>query len=120
MTALVNRYTKESVRFVVGLSLLIRAFNNPYRNLEGRQLEALSRLFARNVRIDGYPIRGTDLQEAIKGFAPIGLEWNESKGWVSATQLRVAPPLGYLYEYLLASHFLVPTEVHVRVISLTA
>ena len=33
MTALVNRYTKAPVRFVVGLSLLIRALQDPYFGL---------------------------------------------------------------------------------------
>jgi hypothetical protein len=111
MTALVNRYTKAPVRFVVGLSLLIRAFDDPYFNLEGRRLEALSRLFAQNVRIYAYPMTAVDLREAIKDFSPTGLEWSETSGWVSAKQLRFAPPLGYLYEYLLASNFLVPMQI---------
>jgi hypothetical protein len=115
MTALVNRYTKAPVRFVAGLSLLIRAFNDPYFNLKGRRLEGLSRLFAKNVRIYAYPMTGVDLQEAIKGFSPAGLEWSETNGWVSAKQLRVAPPLGHLYAYLLASNFLVPMRIPVPI-----
>jgi hypothetical protein len=113
MTALVNRYTNAPVRFVAGLSLLIRAFNDPYFNLEGRRLEGLSRLFAQNVRIYAYPTTAVNLQEAIKSFSPTGLEWSETNGWVSATQLRVAPPLGHLYAYLLASNFLVPMQIPV-------
>ena len=111
MTGLVNRYTNAPVRFVTGLSLLIRAFNDPYFNLEGRRLEALSRLFARNVRIYAYPMTVVDLQEAIKDFSPAGLEWSETDGWVSAKQLRVQPPLGHLYAFLLASNFLVPMQL---------
>src|SRR5256884_548314 len=111
MTALVNRYTKEPVRFVAGLSLLIRAFDDPYFNLEGRRLEALSRLFAQNVRIYAYPMTGVDLQESIKSLSATALEWSETNGWVSAKQLRVAPPLGHLYAYLLASNFLVPLQL---------
>jgi hypothetical protein len=110
MTALVNRYTNAPVRFVAGLSLLIRTFNDPYFNLEGRHLEGLSRLFAQNVRIYAYPMTAVDLQEAIKGFSPSGVEWSETKGWVSARQLRVEPPVGHLYAYLLASNFLVPIQ----------
>ena len=90
---------------------MIRAFSDPYLNLEGRRLEGLSRLFAQNVRIYTYPMTGLDLQEAIKGFSPSGLEWSETDGWVSARQLRVAPPLGHLYAYLLASNFLVPMQI---------
>ena len=35
MTALVHRYTQAPVRFVSGLSLIIRAFEDVYGNLEG-------------------------------------------------------------------------------------
>jgi hypothetical protein len=111
MTALANRYTNAPVRFVAGLSLLIRALNDPYFNLEGRRLEGLSRLFAQNVRIYAYPMAVVDLQEAIKGFSPTGLEWSDTNGWVSAKQLHLAPPLGHLYAYLLASNFLVPMQI---------
>lgn len=111
MTALVNRYTKASVRFVVGLSLLIRAFEDPYFNLEGSRLEALSRLFAQNVRIYAYPMTTVDFQESIKSLSATGLEWSETNGWVSAKQLRLAPPIGHLYAYLLASNFLVPMQI---------
>ncbi|HEX8879352.1 MAG TPA: hypothetical protein VF749_04945 [Candidatus Acidoferrum sp.] len=111
MTDLVNRYTKAPVRFVAGLSLLIRAFADPYFNLKGRRLEALSRLFAQNVRIYAYPMTAVDLQESIKGLSVSGLEWSETNGWVSAQQLRLAPPLGHLYAYLLASNFLVPMQI---------
>lgn len=113
MTALVNRYTRASVRVVAGISLLIRAFNDPYFNLEGRRLEGLSRLFAQNVRIYAYPMTVEDLQEATKGFSTIGLEWTETNGWVSADQLRFAAPLGHLYAYLLSSNFLVPMQTPV-------
>jgi len=111
MTALVNRYTSEPVRFVAGLSLLLRAFSDPYFNLEGRRLEGLSRLLAKNVRIYAYPMTALDLQKAIKDFSSAGVEWSETNGWVSAEQLRVELPLGHLYAYLLASNFLVPLEV---------
>jgi len=111
MTALVNRYTNAPVRLVAGLSLLMRAFDDPYFKLEGRRLEGLSRLFAQNVRIYAYPMTVAGLQEAIESFSPTGLEWSETNGWVSAEQLRVPPPLGHLYAYLLASNFLVPIEI---------
>ena len=111
MTTLVNRYTNAPVRIVAGLSLLIRALGDPYFNLEGRRLEALSRLFAQNVRIYAYPMTAVDLHESIKSLSAAGFEWSETNGWVSAEQLRVAPPLGHLYAYLLASNFLVPIQI---------
>ena len=111
MTALVNRYTKAPLRFVVGLSLLIRAFEDPYGNLEGRRLEALSRLFAQNVRVYAYPMAATDLKEWGRSFPSTGWEWSETNGFVSAKQLRLAPPIGHLYEYLLATSFLIPLQI---------
>ncbi len=111
MTALVNRHTNAPVRFVAGLSLMIRAFEDVYGNLEGRRLEALARLFAQNVRIYVYPMTATDLQKWLKSVSITGWEWTETNEWVSASQLRCLPPLGHLFAYLLASNFLVPMRV---------
>src|SRR5207245_303714 len=111
MTALVNRPTNAPVRFVAGPSLMIRASEDAYGNLEGRRLEALARLFAQNVRIYVYPMTATDLREWLKSASTSGWEWTETDGWVSASQLRHAPPFGHLFAYLLASNFLVPMRV---------
>ena len=111
MTALVNRYTTAPVRFVVGLSLIIRAFEDPYGKLEGNRLEALARLFAQNVRIYAHPMTVADLRESLDTASTSGWEWSEKDGWVSAAQLRRAGPLGHLFAYLLASNFIVPMQV---------
>jgi len=111
MTALVNRYTEAPVRFVAGLSLIIRASEDFYGNLEGSRLEALGRLFAQNVRIYAYPMTAADLREWLGTVSASGWEWSETNGWVSAAQLRRAPPLGHLFAYLLASNFIVPMQV---------
>jgi hypothetical protein len=111
MTDLVNRYTKEHVRFVVGLSLLIRVFEYRYSKLAGSFLEALSRLLARNVRIYAYPMAAKDLRQAIQSISATGWEWTDTEGSVSARQLRLAPPLGHLFDYVLASDFLVPLQI---------
>jgi hypothetical protein len=95
---LVNRYTTAPVRFVAGLSLLIGAFDSPSFDQEARRLEALSRLFAQNVRVYAYPMTVVDLHESLNG-------------WVSAEQVRLAPPLGHLYAYLLSSNFIVPIQI---------
>jgi hypothetical protein len=110
VTTLVNRYTTAPVRFVAGLSLLIGAFDSPSFDQEARRLEALSRLFAQNVRVYAYPMTVVDLHESIKEF-PSRLEWSETNGWVSAEQVRLAPPLGHLYAYLLSSNFIAPIQI---------
>jgi hypothetical protein len=111
MKSLVNRYTQAPVRFAVGLSLMIQALEGIYGNLEGRLLEALSRLLAQNVRIYVYPMSSAELRERLKVSSVSGWEWSETNGLVSATQLRHAPPLAHLFAYLLASNFLVPMQI---------
>jgi len=111
MTDYLNRYTKEHVRFVVGLSLLIRVFEDRYSKLPGSFLEALSRLFAQNVRIYAYPMTSKDLRQSIQTASATDWQWTDTNGWVSASQLRLRPPVGHLYEYVLASNFLVAMQV---------
>ena len=110
ITDFVNRYTEELVRFVVGLSVVIRAFEDRYSKLDGGFLEALSHLLAQNVRIYAYPMTTTDLKEAIERISTTDWEWDETDGWVSARQLRLAAPRRHLYAYVLDSNFLVPIQ----------
>jgi hypothetical protein len=111
MTALVSRHTKEPVRFVIGLSLLVRIWEYRYNILPGSFLEALSRLLPQNVRIYLYPMRSKDLQQAVENISAKRWQWTDTNGWVSAHQLQPPPPLGHLFEYVLASNFLVPLEI---------
>jgi hypothetical protein len=111
MTTLVNRYTKEPVRFVLGLSLLVRVWATRYGKLAGSFLEALSRLFAQNVRIYAYPMSSTDLQQSMESISSTDWHWTDTNGWVSAQQLHPPPPLDHLYNYVLASDFLIPMRI---------
>jgi hypothetical protein len=112
MKSLVNRYTQAPVRFVAGLSLIIRALGDVSGSLAGGHLEALARLFAQNLRIYAYPMTTTELRESLKSISSaIGWEWSDTGGMVSATQLRHTPPLGHLFAYLRASNFLIPIQV---------
>lgn len=111
MTAIVNRYTKEPIRYVLGLSLLVRVWEYRYTKLAGSFLEALSRLFAQNVRIYAYPMKSKDLQQAVQSISALHWQWTDTNGWVSARQLHPPPPLGHLYDYVLASNFLVPMQI---------
>jgi hypothetical protein len=52
-----------------------------------------------------------DLQDSIQSLSTAGWEWTDLNGWVSADRLRLAPPLGHLYDYVLASNFLVPMQI---------
>jgi hypothetical protein len=111
MTTLVNRYTEEPIRFVLGLSLLVRVWEYRYNKLPGSFLEALSRLLPQNVRIYAYPMSSKDLEQAVQSISAIHWQWTDTNGWVSARQLHPPPPLSHLYDYILASNFLVPLEI---------
>jgi hypothetical protein len=111
MTAFVNRYTKEPIRFVVGLSLLVRIWEYRYNDLPGSFLEALSRLLSQNVRIYASPMKLTDLEQAVQSISATQWHWTDTNGWVSARELHPPPPLSHLYDYVLASNFLVPLEI---------
>jgi hypothetical protein len=112
MTALVNRYTREHVRYIIGLSLLLRIWGDRYTNLAGSFLEGLSRLLAQNVRIYAFPMRSKDLQQAIENISTdTSWQWTDTDGWVTAQHLRPSPPLGHLYDYVLARNFLVPMQI---------
>lgn len=111
MTTLVNRYTKEPIRFVLGLSLLIRIWEYRYTKLPGSFLEALARLLPQNVRIYAYPMSTMDLQQAVQSISATRWQWTDTNGWVSARQLHPPTPLGHLYDYVLASNFLVPLQI---------
>jgi hypothetical protein len=52
-----------------------------------------------------------DLKQAIQSISATGWHWTDKNGWVSADQLHLAPPLGHLYDYVLASNFLVPMPI---------
>ena len=58
-----------------------------------------------SVRLYVYPMVALNLGEWQKSAAATGWEWSETNGWVSGSQLRRAPPLGY---------FLVPMRVPVE------
>ena len=111
MTAVVNRYTKEPIRFVVGLSLLVRIWEYRYNDLPGSFLEALARLLTQNVRIYAHPMSSKDLRQAVESISATDWQWTDTNGWVSARQLHPPAPLDHLYDYVLASNFLVPLEI---------
>jgi hypothetical protein len=56
-------------------------------------------------------MRSRDLQEAAQSVSATGWQWTDTHGWVSAHQLHPPSPLDHLYNYVLASKFLVPMDI---------
>ncbi|PAP95624.1 hypothetical protein [Mesorhizobium wenxiniae] len=107
-TAFARRYTQAPLRFAIPLPALIRIFDDVrYQHLEGRLLEGIARLFGSNVRVLAYPCPREKLLHLLKTDPGRGWDVDGSRQWTTADQLRPAPPLRHLYEYLLASGFLV-------------
>jgi hypothetical protein len=59
MCGFVNRFTKARIHFAVGLSIMIWALQDRYKDLGGSLLEGLAKLFRENVRLSVFPNAGS-------------------------------------------------------------
>jgi hypothetical protein len=110
-TGFIRRYTQAPLRFATTLSLLVHLFDEArYEGLDGRLLEGLSRLFAQNVQAFALAAPREDLKTFLA--AQTHLKWSiaGTGPCVAADELKPPAPLSYLYEYLLATGFLVPMD----------
>jgi hypothetical protein len=83
------RYTNKSIGLVMGVPSLIEIFDEKYYvNLEGGILEALGRMFKGGLKLYVYPM----IDEA-------------SGKIITATQVKVALNLRYLYRYLIDNEY---------------
>jgi hypothetical protein len=106
MSEYANRYTESRIHFAIGLSVVVRVFEDGYQDLAGTLLEGVARLFSQNVRLSVYPVAAGELERLTRGLA--GWGWEERNGMVSAEDLRPAKPLDALYQYLLGTQFIIP------------
>ena len=89
---------------------LIEVFERGYyENVVGGLLEALGKLLAENVRVYVHPMPEATVRSAL---TRTGLDHTvlplEQDGLVSVDRIRLAPPVGHLYAYLLEAGWLVP------------
>jgi len=114
MSEYVSRYTKSTVYFAVGLSVLIYALQDRYENLEGALLEGVARLFTQNVRLGVYPMTEAALCERLETLGATQWKYKVRNGLVYAEDLEPVTPVDHLYRYLLGCGFIVsarPAEV---------
>jgi hypothetical protein len=111
MSAYVNRHTKSRIHFAIGLSVLMRVFEDRYNDLPGRLLEGIARLFTQNVRISVYPMTARDAQRRMTPEQSIEWKGDEINGIISAVDIHLSGPLDSLYQYLLRSELLVPAKL---------
>jgi hypothetical protein len=107
MGAYVSRYTKSQVYFAVGLSVVIYAMQDRYKNLDGALLEGTARLFTQNVRLSVYPMTETALKTRLEQLSASEWSYEVTNGLVYVDNLHPAEPINFLFRYLLACGFLV-------------
>ena len=110
MSAYANRYTESRINFVIGLTVLMRVFEDRYEDLAGTLLEGVARLFTQHVRLSVYPVAAEEVQRRVKTGGLSGWRWKEIDGMVSADNLHPSGPLDSLYQYLLSSEFIIPVK----------
>jgi hypothetical protein len=90
LAAYLSRYTSRMVGLVMGVPSLMEIFDEKYYlNLEGGILEALGRMFKGGLKLFVYPM----IDEATGKILP-------------ATQLKVAPNLRALFQYLIDNGYI--------------
>jgi hypothetical protein len=107
MSAYVSRYTKSQVYFAVGLSVMIYALQDRYKNLDGALLEGTARLFTQNVRLSVYPMTEIALKARLAELGAGQWTYEATDGLVFVDNLHPAEPINFLFRYLLACGFVV-------------
>jgi hypothetical protein len=90
---------------LAGLSVLIRALQDNYNDLDGTLLEGIARLFRENVRLNVFPIPATSMKD-LESW-----KWKEANGLVGVRDIEPPAPLNHLYHYLPGSGFIQPGEL---------
>jgi hypothetical protein len=108
MSAFAKRFTTLPIRFVAGISLLVRVLSDNYEANLGSRLEGIARMFTQNVRMYAYPMPEPMLKDWIEEHGVCGWQWTPVNGWVTADKLVPGLPGRFLYEYLHACNMIVP------------
>jgi hypothetical protein len=86
------RYTRLPIGIVMGVPTLWELFDEKYyAELDGGILESFGRMFKNALKLYAYPLRDT-----------------KTGAIITAGNLRVAPHLQHLYDYLFENHFVQP------------
>jgi hypothetical protein len=107
MSAYVSRYTKSQIYFAVGLSVVIYALQDRYKNLDGALLEGTARLFTQNVRLSVYPLAEPALKARLQELGAGEWTYEVTDGLVYVENLHPIKPIDFLFRYLLACGFVV-------------
>ena len=110
MSAYVSRYTKSQVYFAVGLSVVVYAMQDRYKNLDGALLEGTARLFTQNVKLSVYPMPEAALKARLQEMGANAWSYEATDGLVYVDHLHPPEPIHFLFRYLLACAFIISTR----------
>lgn len=117
LTGYLRRYTREPLRFSMGLTSLVYHLSDAYyQDLEGGILEAVGRLIARKVRLYVFPMPVERVRERMVSVGFDQAAWElPASGDASLSNAGPRGPLRHLYSFLVTSGALVemppiPTE----------
>jgi hypothetical protein len=110
MSAYANRFTKSRIHFAIGLSVVMRVFEDRYGHLAGSLLEGIARLFQQNVRLSVYPMAAKDAENRALAVRLHGWKWKETDGMIYGDDLQPGGSMRFLYQYLLSSGFILPAK----------
>ena len=108
MSAYVQRFTTLPIRFVAGISLLVRVINDKYESNLGSRLEAIGRMFSQKVKLYAYPMPEPMLQDWVTRHDINDWQWTAVNGWVSAENVFPPAPEKLLYQYVQACGRIIP------------
>jgi len=110
MSAYASRYTKSQVYFAVGLSVLVHALHDRYKDLAGALLEGTARLFTQNVRLSVYPMEEAALKARLQELGADAWTYEVTDGLVYVENLHPIEPIKFLFGYLVACGFVVSSR----------
>jgi hypothetical protein len=113
LTQYLRRYTTQPLRFAVGISTLVELFNPLYyQELVGGMLEAMGKLLADNVRVYVYPMPPDVFRERLaRAGQDLAKVEFDPQATVTVGRVRLPPPVGHLYRYLVDTGSLVGLDV---------
>jgi hypothetical protein len=106
LTSYIRRYSRQPVRYVVGISTLVMLFSDQfYENSVSSMLEATGKLYSEDARVYVLPMSRADFQAHIDSadVAPGWFTVSPDQDPVTLERLSFSGPLQKLFEYLLES-----------------
>lgn len=105
-----RRYTKDPIAFLVGLSTVMKLFNETfYDETSGDLLEAIGKLLSIDVKIFAYPMSVEAIKEhlQITDLGTFDWEIKSDNNFPTLNTIRPKGPKEHLYDYLRASGYVV-------------